>query len=120
MVFSTSCSQDYLAIYDGYSVSDPLLGKFCGSKLPPNVKSSNNSMLLVFKTDSFQTARGWKISFRQTLGKNFGHVNLFFMTATFCFILFHLIKVAFHLSLEKCHTKLWFFKLLIMYSFFFF
>ncbi|XP_008147050.2 cubilin [Eptesicus fuscus] len=72
VVFSTSCSQDYLAIYDGYSISDPLLGKFCGSKLPPNVKSSNNSMLLVFKTGSFQTARGWKISFRQTLGPQHG------------------------------------------------
>ncbi|ELK28521.1 Cubilin [Myotis davidii] len=68
VVLSTSCSQDYLAIYDGYNISDPLLGKFCGSKLPPNVKSSNNSMLLVFKTDAFQTARGWVITFRQTLG----------------------------------------------------
>ncbi|XP_036315022.1 cubilin [Pipistrellus kuhlii] len=72
VIFSTSCSQDYLAIYDGYSISDPLLGKFCGSKLPPNVKSSNNSMLLEFKTDSFQTARGWKLSFRQTLGPQHG------------------------------------------------
>ncbi|KAM5338742.1 cubilin [Glossophaga mutica] len=72
VVPSTSCSQDYLAVYDGYNISDPLLGKFCGSKLPPNVKSSNNSMLLVFNTDSFQTARGWKISFWQTLGPQQG------------------------------------------------
>ncbi|XP_006766106.1 PREDICTED: cubilin, partial [Myotis davidii] len=72
VVLSTSCSQDYLAIYDGYNISDPLLGKFCGSKLPPNVKSSNNSMLLVFKTDAFQTARGWVITFRQTLGPQQG------------------------------------------------
>ncbi|XP_024431584.2 cubilin [Desmodus rotundus] len=72
VVPSTSCSQDYLAVYDGYNISDPLLGKFCGSKLPPNVKSSNNSMLLVFNTDSFQTARGWKVSFRQTLGPQQG------------------------------------------------
>ncbi|XP_070924972.1 cubilin-like [Macaca nemestrina] len=32
------------------------------------MKSHNNSMLLVFKTDSFQTARSWKIPFRQSLG----------------------------------------------------
>ncbi|XP_004716072.1 cubilin [Echinops telfairi] len=69
---STSCSQDYLAIYDGSNSSDPLLGKFCGSKLPPNVRSTNNSLLLVFKTDSAQTARGWRISFRQTLGPQQG------------------------------------------------
>ncbi|NP_001072.2 cubilin precursor [Homo sapiens] len=72
VVPSTSCSHDYLAIYDGANTSDPLLGKFCGSKRPPNVKSSNNSMLLVFKTDSFQTAKGWKMSFRQTLGPQQG------------------------------------------------
>ncbi|XP_036131390.1 cubilin [Molossus molossus] len=72
VVLSTSCSQDYLAIYDGDDISDPLLGQFCGSRLPPHVKSSNNSMLLVFKTDSFQTARGWMVSFRQTLGPQQG------------------------------------------------
>ncbi|KAK2105295.1 hypothetical protein P7K49_014809, partial [Saguinus oedipus] len=73
VVPSASCSHDYLAIYDGASTSDPLLGKFCGSKSPANVKSSNNRVLLVFNTDSSQTARGWKMSFRQTLGKNSGH-----------------------------------------------
>ncbi|KAM9673713.1 cubilin [Trichechus inunguis] len=72
VVPSALCSQDYLAIYDGSNISDPLLGKFCGSKLPPDVKSSNNSLLLVFKTDSFQTARGWKVSFRETLGPQHG------------------------------------------------
>ncbi|XP_003786834.1 cubilin [Otolemur garnettii] len=72
VVPSISCSHDYLEIYDGSNTSDPLLGKFCGSKKPPNVKSSGNTVLLVFKTDSFQTARGWKISFRQTLGPQHG------------------------------------------------
>ncbi|XP_008565950.1 PREDICTED: cubilin [Galeopterus variegatus] len=72
VVPSAFCSNDYLAIYDGSNISDPLLGKFCGSKLPPNFKSTSNSMLLVFKTDSFQTARGWKVSFQQTLGPQQG------------------------------------------------
>uniref|UniRef100_U3KLX7 Cubilin n=1 Tax=Oryctolagus cuniculus TaxID=9986 RepID=U3KLX7_RABIT len=69
---STFCSHDYLAIYDGSNTTDPLLGKFCGSDLPPNIRSSNNYMLLVFKTDSLDTAKGWKISFRQTLGPQQG------------------------------------------------
>ncbi|MBZ3891922.1 Cubilin [Sciurus carolinensis] len=72
VVPSTFCSHDYLAVYDGSNISDPLLGKFCGSKLPPTIKSSNNSMVLVFKTDSFQTARGWRVIFRQTLGPQHG------------------------------------------------
>ncbi|KAF6371602.1 cubilin [Rhinolophus ferrumequinum] len=72
VVPSTFCSQDYLAIYDGSTISDPLLGKFCDSNLPPNVKSNRNSMVLAFKTDASQTARGWKVSFRQTLGPQQG------------------------------------------------
>ncbi|XP_006894385.1 PREDICTED: cubilin-like [Elephantulus edwardii] len=72
VVPSTLCSQDYLAIYDGSNVTDPLLGMFCGSKLPPNVRGNSNILLLVFKTDEFQTARGWKITFQQTLGPQQG------------------------------------------------
>uniref|UniRef100_A0A8C3YL53 Cubilin n=1 Tax=Catagonus wagneri TaxID=51154 RepID=A0A8C3YL53_9CETA len=72
VVPSTSCSQDYLAVHDGPNIGDPLLGKFCGSELPPSIKSGNNTMLLVFKTDSVHTARGWRISFRQTLGPRQG------------------------------------------------
>ncbi|XP_049633697.1 cubilin [Suncus etruscus] len=68
VVPSVSCSQDYLAIYDGSSTTDPLLGQFCDSKLPPNMKSSGSSLLLEFHTDHFQTAKGWKFTYRQTLG----------------------------------------------------
>ncbi|XP_048223975.1 LOW QUALITY PROTEIN: cubilin [Perognathus longimembris pacificus] len=69
---SAFCSQDYLGIYDGPDTSAPLLGKFCGSTPPENIKSSNNTMTLMFKTDAFHTARGWKLSFQQTIGPMHG------------------------------------------------
>nr|XP_020016661.1 cubilin-like [Castor canadensis] len=69
---SAFCAQDYLAIYDGSTTRDPSLGKFCGSKLPPNIKSTNNSITLLFKTDAYHTARGWKVIFQQTLGPQHG------------------------------------------------
>ncbi|XP_001377380.2 cubilin [Monodelphis domestica] len=72
VALSTFCSQDYFAVYDGPNTSAPLLGKFCGSQLPPNIKSTDNSLLLVFKTDVFETAKGWKLSFRETLGPQHG------------------------------------------------
>ncbi|XP_005387022.1 PREDICTED: cubilin [Chinchilla lanigera] len=72
VVPSTLCSNDFVAVYDGANISDPLLGKFCGSTRPPVLKSSSNSMLLVFKTDSLQTARGWRAVFQQTLGPQHG------------------------------------------------
>uniref|UniRef100_A0A8D0GFF0 Cubilin n=1 Tax=Sphenodon punctatus TaxID=8508 RepID=A0A8D0GFF0_SPHPU len=69
---SSSCYKDYVAIYDGKDIYAPLLGKFCGSELPPTIKSSSNNLLLVFMTDFFEAARGWKASFRETIGPQHG------------------------------------------------
>lgn len=66
---SPSCYKDHVAVYDGSDTHAPLLGKFCGSELPPNIKSSSNHLFLVFSTDFYGTDRGWKATFRETLGK---------------------------------------------------
>ncbi|XP_063003684.1 cubilin [Elgaria multicarinata webbii] len=69
---SSSCNNDYVSVYDGPNIISPLLGKFCGSVLPPVIKSSSNVLLLVFKTDSYEAAGGWKASFRETIGPEQG------------------------------------------------
>ncbi|NWR74432.1 CUBN protein, partial [Centropus unirufus] len=69
---SPSCYKDYVAVYDGADTHAPLLGKFCGSELPPNIKSSSNNLFLVFHTDFYGADRGWKASFRETLGPQNG------------------------------------------------
>uniref|UniRef100_A0A8C8BEW9 Cubilin n=1 Tax=Otus sunia TaxID=257818 RepID=A0A8C8BEW9_9STRI len=69
---SPSCYKDYVAVYDGSDTYAPLLGKFCGSELPPNIKSSSHNLFLVFNTDFFGVDRGWKASFRETLGPQNG------------------------------------------------
>uniref|UniRef100_A0A8C3I7Z9 Cubilin n=1 Tax=Chrysemys picta bellii TaxID=8478 RepID=A0A8C3I7Z9_CHRPI len=69
---SSSCYKDYVAVYDGSNIYAPLLGKFCGSEPPPTLKSSSNDLLLVFKTDFFEVAGGWKASFRETIGPQHG------------------------------------------------
>ncbi|XP_066485218.1 cubilin [Tiliqua scincoides] len=69
---SSSCFYDYVAVYDGPNTVAPLLGKFCGAVLPPSVKSSTNNLLLVFKTDGFGAAGGWKASYRETIGPHQG------------------------------------------------
>ncbi|XP_010219070.1 PREDICTED: cubilin-like, partial [Tinamus guttatus] len=69
---SPSCYKDYVAVYDGSDNHAALLGKFCGSELPPNIKSSSSNLFLVFKTDFSGAARGWKASFRETLGPQHG------------------------------------------------
>nr|XP_044991063.1 cubilin [Jaculus jaculus] len=72
VVPSNLCARDFLEVYDGSSIGHRSRGKFCGSRIPPDVKSSNNNITLLFKTDSSQTARGWKVIFHQSLGPEHG------------------------------------------------
>ena len=54
---------DHLYVYNGSNTSAPLLGSFTGTNLPPNIKSTQGSMLLYFVTSSSFTAGGWKVSY---------------------------------------------------------
>ncbi|XP_035298709.1 cubilin isoform X2 [Cricetulus griseus] len=66
------CKNDHLEVFDGPSIGNRSLGTFCGSRIPQNIKSTNNSLTLLFKTDSSQTARGWEMYFWETLGPHHG------------------------------------------------
>ncbi|CAL1576609.1 unnamed protein product [Knipowitschia caucasica] len=65
---SSSCRFDYLAVYDGPDTWAPLLGTFCGSQLPPRLRSTTKHLYLVFRTDSSVSKEGWSAAYSQTLG----------------------------------------------------
>ncbi|XP_068604308.1 cubilin [Brachionichthys hirsutus] len=65
---SSSCRYDYVAVYDGSDSFAPLLGKFCGAVLPPNLRSSTNQLFIIFKTDASVNGIGWRATYSQTLG----------------------------------------------------
>ncbi|XP_069787318.1 cubilin [Narcine bancroftii] len=67
---SSACSSNYVAVYNGPNTFAPLLGQFCGSNIPPILRSSNNSIFLVFKTNGFHAYGGWQASYAETLGSN--------------------------------------------------
>ncbi|KAG9276492.1 cubilin [Astyanax mexicanus] len=69
---SSTCAFDYVALYDGPNTLAPLLGKFCGTELPPTLKTTSNDLFIVFKTDSSVTGEGWRASYRETLGPEQG------------------------------------------------
>jgi cubilin len=48
-----------------YSFS-PLIGTFCGSNIPPNIKSFANKLYLKFVSDSSYTMRGFEIEWDGT------------------------------------------------------
>lgn len=65
---SSSCRYDFVAVYDGPDTLAPLLGKFCGVALPPDLRSSTNQLFIVFKTDASVNGLGWRATYSETLG----------------------------------------------------
>ena len=39
-------------VYDGHTTEEQIMGRFCGSKLPHPLIATENTMLLVFKSDA--------------------------------------------------------------------
>ncbi|UCH15301.1 MAG: hypothetical protein JSV22_04875, partial [Bacteroidales bacterium] len=58
--FDTESGYDIVTVYDGNDTSDPVLGTFSGSSLPPVLTSSDRRMLIVFTSDHSITRQGWE------------------------------------------------------------
>ncbi|XP_060950209.1 cubilin [Limanda limanda] len=65
---SSSCRYDFVAVFDGQDTLSPLLGKYCGAVLPPNLRSSTNQLFIVFRTDASVNGIGWRATYSETLG----------------------------------------------------
>ena len=58
-----------MAVYDGSTTDDAVLGTFCGSSLPGTLRSSGKAMLVEFKgytIDSVRPYKGFKASYEVT------------------------------------------------------
>uniref|UniRef100_A0A8D0FPY8 Metalloendopeptidase n=1 Tax=Strix occidentalis caurina TaxID=311401 RepID=A0A8D0FPY8_STROC len=65
------CQGDYVKIYDGSIKSSAvLMDKTCGSKIPDDVVSSSNLMLVEFVTDGADTASGFQATFTSGRSEN--------------------------------------------------
>ncbi|XP_039305004.1 cubilin isoform X2 [Solenopsis invicta] len=68
---SNNCQFDFVEIYDGPDTLSPLLGRYCGSDMPPAIKSSSNNLLVVFKSDWSFEAEGFTLSYETLCGGDF-------------------------------------------------
>ncbi|XP_035519622.1 deleted in malignant brain tumors 1 protein isoform X2 [Morone saxatilis] len=68
------CSCDYIAVYDGPSVSSRYLGKVCNSSLS-TFYSSSNYMTVLFRTDGSVVGRGFNAKFISSLPPSSGRVD---------------------------------------------
>ena len=62
-MFDTENNYDFLKIYDGTSISAPLIGSYCGTTVPPDVvaSGSNGSGAITFRftSDGSVQGQGW-------------------------------------------------------------
>ncbi|KAK9538749.1 hypothetical protein VZT92_003899 [Zoarces viviparus] len=60
---SDQCDYDYVAVYDGDSQTDGLLGRWCGREQPPFLVSKGNKLLVVLSADRNVAHRGFTASY---------------------------------------------------------
>lgn len=62
-----NCVYDYVEVRDGHSLDSPPLGRYCGYKLPPDVRSSANQLLVKFVSDGSVQKAGFSAAFMEEL-----------------------------------------------------
>ncbi|XP_028157640.1 cubilin homolog [Ostrinia furnacalis] len=63
-----NCSYDFIAIYDGELVTDPLINKYCNSTQPQPIQSASSEILIHFHSDSYGAGTGFQISYAPVEG----------------------------------------------------
>lgn len=58
-----NCVYDYVEIRDGLTLDSPLLGVFCGYKIPPDIRSATNHLLVKFVSDGSVQKAGFSATF---------------------------------------------------------
>ena len=56
-------SYDSLTLFDGDSNGSPILGKYCGTSIPPNHISSSNKIFIHFETNGEIRKPGFKLEY---------------------------------------------------------
>ncbi len=57
------CNYDKLQLYDGSSVSAPLMGTYCGPKAPEKALTNGNELFMYFESDGSVQRRGFKLRY---------------------------------------------------------
>lgn len=68
MEHHSTCSYDYVSLYNGGNAGSVMLGQYCGNKIPLPVSSSMNKMMIMFSTDRAGEFKGFTASVTVTAG----------------------------------------------------
>lgn len=68
-----NCAYDYVVIRNGHSPDSPMIGLYCGYKLPPDIQSTGNKLYVRFVSDSTVQKGGFSAVYMKG---NWGHLLL--------------------------------------------
>uniref|UniRef100_A0A3Q3BSN1 CUB domain containing protein 2 n=1 Tax=Haplochromis burtoni TaxID=8153 RepID=A0A3Q3BSN1_HAPBU len=77
------CNFDFVALFDGPTVTHRHLGKYCGTDKPPNIITTSNQLLVVFKSDFNIGGRGFKAYYYSECQQVLSHVSGNFSSPNF-------------------------------------
>ncbi|XP_037552357.1 neuropilin-2a [Nematolebias whitei] len=66
MVGEGDCKYDWLMVWDGLPQASPLIGRYCGTKIPPEIQSSSGLLSLSFHTDMAVAKDGFSARYNLT------------------------------------------------------
>ncbi|XP_022226345.2 cubilin homolog [Drosophila obscura] len=64
-VMGRECHSDYLEIRNGDSAQSPLIGRYCGTQIPPRLPSFGNALFVSFSSDSSVEESGFLLNWQQ-------------------------------------------------------
>ncbi|XP_068165082.1 neuropilin-2a isoform X1 [Antennarius striatus] len=66
LVGESYCKYDWLDVWDGLPQVAPLIGRYCGTKIPPEIQSSSGLLSLSFHTDMAVAKDGFSARYNMT------------------------------------------------------
>uniref|UniRef100_A0A3P8RI48 Peptidase domain containing associated with muscle regeneration 1a n=1 Tax=Amphiprion percula TaxID=161767 RepID=A0A3P8RI48_AMPPE len=60
-----NCRYDYVEVRDGDDLNSPVIGRFCGDRTPPPIKSSGNLLHILFASDGYSNFDGFVLTFQK-------------------------------------------------------
>ncbi|XP_061654796.1 neuropilin-2a isoform X1 [Phyllopteryx taeniolatus] len=66
LVGEGDCKYDWLDVWDGLPLVSPLIGRYCGTKIPPEIQSSSGLLSLSFHTDMAVAKDGFSARYNMT------------------------------------------------------
>lgn len=64
-----SCRYDYVEVRDGDGLGARVIGRFCGDRPPPPLRSSGNLLHVLFSSDGYNNFDGFVLTFQEISGR---------------------------------------------------